>query len=170
RGRLRSTHGTYLVELFTPLRGRDPPGGASGLGTVFRARVAVEPLSAGMRVLTAVAVALMLDLPEDSDGPPLEIHVLPAQAERFTLPKAERESYGPAGSVPSVLCHGQDVPSLIGAQRLYLDFFHSGSVDQRADVPGGSDEDRMATSLLINTAQVLVIRSRATGRNIGTVI
>ncbi|MEV4562129.1 ATP-binding cassette domain-containing protein, partial [Nonomuraea sp. NPDC049419] len=24
RGRLRSTHGTYLVELFTPLRGRDP--------------------------------------------------------------------------------------------------------------------------------------------------
>src|SRR5690606_28486203 len=121
-------------------------------------------------VLTAVAVALMLDLPEDSDGPPLEIHVLPAQAERFTLPKAERESYGPAGSVPSVLCHGQDVPSLIGAQRLYLDFFHSGSVDQRADVPGGSDEDRMATSLLINTAQVLVIRSRATGRNIGTVI
>lgn len=77
-----------------------PAGGALRLWAVLRAGVAVKPLAAGVRIFATMTEALVLDLPEDPDHASFEVYLLPAQAERFTLPKTESERHGPPTSVP----------------------------------------------------------------------
>ncbi|MGI5154063.1 hypothetical protein [Microbispora sp. CA-102843] len=79
-------------------------------------------------------VTLVLDLPEDPELPPLQVHVFPAQAKRLT--KTERECHRPARTVPAVFRHVEDVARLVLRQRLYLNFLPGRFVDQSADVPG----------------------------------
>ena len=97
---------------------------------VWRAWHQVTVLGAGGRVIASVSVAGPLELPADLDRARVKVDVLPAEPDRLRLPYAHRQRDRPASPVAAARGRREDTAGLIAGQRLDIDVFADGRVDQ----------------------------------------
>jgi hypothetical protein len=76
--------------------------------TPFATLHPMQTFPAGVRISTAVAPLEPLQLKHNPGSADIEIEVLPAQPERFTLPQAKGETYRPASSIGPQRCLVED--------------------------------------------------------------
>lgn len=113
-------------ELLPDLRGPVPPKEIHhGAGRSDRAALAVLWRN---QVVLPGAAAFLLELPADSDGPPVEVHTVPAQAQGLPLPHTGEQGDGIQGLEPVPPDGLEESGDLCIIQRLQLWPLHPGQL------------------------------------------
>lgn len=99
-----------------------------------RATITVTVLAAAVRVGAAMPPAKALKLPADHQRPPVEVDVLPAQTESFTLPQPKGQGHAPPGAIASGRSESDEPSRFIEGQRLDLVVAGGRGVNQGGDV------------------------------------